>query len=501
MNTVLKKIEKVIQKNPIAEILNEQGVLSSPVKNREVIHSLLDRFIHEQDGRPPSSQAPTNSNYENPSTVSSPAKASLQNGSEDMTDAIEEFIAELASCYQLYGCPTHILEINMVRVAKGLGIDMDFACLPTHTLMSVIRNRPDGSKKKSTLFFKTTSGLNMYKLQLVDELVRRISSYATKEPPKLSGNASISLASPLIGLSLDRSDLNVDRPRTESPDITNSSGSKKSNQDLLPTKRDTVEIKIEPETHDEQLKQAILEIASFGPGFFTKNSNEGSAGNTPVEIVQASAPVSEPVTRQNSAQPSSSNKAEPMPPGGQSLLGSSAAGTPSVSKKTIRKNRRHLLLDKRYEKTFRKIAVEDGVRRLNQIKKAKSLYPIWFQWILTGFASAGCCGIFFGGNWIDTGFSFLLGLLVALLGEGNRNPNFTRIYEFIAAFVVALLTRTISNHVVPLCFSSVAISSIIWLLQGVTITLAMVELLTRKLVSGTVRLFYGIMMVRPPCMF
>lgn len=34
----------------------------------------------------------------------------------------------------------------------------------------------------------------------------------------------------------------------------------------------------------------------------------------------------------------------------------------------------------------------------------------------------------------------------------------------------------------------------IWLLQGVTITFAIVELMTKNLISGTVHLFYGIIM-------
>ncbi len=45
--------------------------------------------------------------------------------------------------------------------------------------------------------------------------------------------------------------------------------------------------------------------------------------------------------------------------------------------------------------------------------------------------------------------------------------------------------------VTPTCYKSVVLSSVIWLLQGINITLALVEILCKKLVPGTVRLFYG----------
>jgi hypothetical protein len=46
-----------------------------------------------------------------------------------------------------------------------------------------MRPGANGHMKKHTLFFKTSSGINIYKLQLVDELVRRIASYASSRPP------------------------------------------------------------------------------------------------------------------------------------------------------------------------------------------------------------------------------------------------------------------------------------------------------------------------------
>ena len=42
------------------------------------------------------------------------------------------------------------------------------------------------------------------------------------------------------------------------------------------------------------------------------------------------------------------------------------------------------------------------------------------------------------------------------------------------------------------CYGATTLSSVIWLLQGVTLTLSMVELATKNVNSGTPRLFYGI---------
>jgi hypothetical protein len=167
-------------------------------------HTLLDAFMAEQDGilqhsTPDASHeelvkrnrsAPT-SNEDHPNSIDQrDSRGSKQSAAhdlmpEEMAQQIEEFLMELSSCYQVYGCPTHVIEVNMPKVAKGLGMEVDFAVFPTHTLISITRQKSDGSKRKITQYFNTGGGLNMYKLQLVDELVRRIASYATKEPPKV----------------------------------------------------------------------------------------------------------------------------------------------------------------------------------------------------------------------------------------------------------------------------------------------------------------------------
>jgi uncharacterized membrane protein YjjB (DUF3815 family) len=113
-----------------------------------------------------------------------------------------------------------------------------------------------------------------------------------------------------------------------------------------------------------------------------------------------------------------------------------------------------------------------------------------------GVAAAGCALTFFGGGWWDASLAGGLGLLIGwmgTLGAASRGGvRFLRAYEFLAAAVGALIVRLADGLVRPACLQPVLLSALIWLLQGWTMTNAVVELATRNPISGTSHLFVGI---------
>ncbi|KAI7881244.1 uncharacterized protein EV154DRAFT_575547 [Mucor mucedo] len=79
----------------------------------------------------------------------------------------------------------------------------------------------------------------------------------------------------------------------------------------------------------------------------------------------------------------------------------------------------------------------------------------------------------FGGTWIDACISGSLGLMVAILYIlSGYFPIYARVFEISASVLVALITRALHNYC---CFTSVAMSSILILLPGYTMTVGVVK--------------------------
>ncbi|KAJ3203877.1 hypothetical protein HDU82_006233 [Entophlyctis luteolus] len=120
----------------------------------------------------------------------------------DIVDQVERFIILLIRALQGFGCPTHMLEyhVEQVRsnhasrpfkkekVSKGLGHPAVIAIFPNYVIVTFVHNynthnsatfeilrRPASAQ---TLIVHTSNTTNVYKLQLVKELCRRVASYA-----------------------------------------------------------------------------------------------------------------------------------------------------------------------------------------------------------------------------------------------------------------------------------------------------------------------------------
>ncbi|MFT5477482.1 MAG: uncharacterized membrane protein YjjP (DUF1212 family), partial [Planctomycetota bacterium] len=133
------------------------------------------------------------------------------------------------------------------------------------------------------------------------------------------------------------------------------------------------------------------------------------------------------------------------------------------------------------------LGVVDGARRLAEIESAPPPYPAVASIISFGLAS-GCAARFFGCGWQESATSFILGMSIGLLSRllaPRRNA--IRLFEPVAAFWAALASLAIAG-VIPMSASVVTLSSLIVLIPGLTLTIAVSELATRHLVSGTARL-------------
>lgn len=133
----------------------------------------------------------------------------------------------------------------------------------------------------------------------------------------------------------------------------------------------------------------------------------------------------------------------------------------------------------------------DASRELREIEKRSPRYPRWLSACSFAIASAGA-GVFLQGSWSDIGAGGFLGLVVGIITVylGSRR-RFARVLEAIAGILVASGALLIDRHLTPIATSLVTISGLVVLLPGLTLTLAVNELATRNLVSGTARLAYA----------
>jgi uncharacterized membrane protein YjjP (DUF1212 family) len=145
------------------------------------------------------------------------------------------------------------------------------------------------------------------------------------------------------------------------------------------------------------------------------------------------------------------------------------------------------------------IGVEEATQRLDEVMGAKPKFNRWFLVCVYGLASV-CVGPFaFGARLIDLPISFILGCILGVLQliVAPKSDLYANIFEITAAVVTSFIARGIGS--IPdgkggtiFCFSALAQSSIALILPGYTVLCASLELQSRSIVAGSVRMVYAI---------
>lgn len=111
------------------------------------------------------------------------------------------------------------------------------------------------------------------------------------------------------------------------------------------------------------------------------------------------------------------------------------------------------------------------------------------------FALVSCTASrFFAGGLREMSAALALGLLTGLLAWlAGRSLAVGRVYEFLVSLAVTFLAHGVASLGLPLASGQVVVAGLIVLLPGLTLTLALNELATGHLVSGTARLMGALM--------
>ncbi|KAL2008250.1 hypothetical protein VTN00DRAFT_8232 [Thermoascus crustaceus] len=144
------------------------------------------------------------------------------------------------------------------------------------------------------------------------------------------------------------------------------------------------------------------------------------------------------------------------------------------------------------------IGVEEAIQRLDEVMKQKQKFPVWLLIIMHGFASATVGPFAFSARPIDMPIAFLLGCLLGILQLvlSPRSELYSNVFEISAAVLTSFLARAFGS--IPykggrlFCFSALAQSSIALILPGYMVLCGSLELQSRSIVAGSVRMVYAI---------
>lgn len=143
------------------------------------------------------------------------------------------------------------------------------------------------------------------------------------------------------------------------------------------------------------------------------------------------------------------------------------------------------------------LRIDQALEQLEEQFSSKNLYPPWLCVLFFGFSSVAVGPFAFGGRWHDMPIAFFLGGSVGILQivVAPRSTLYNNVFEVTASIVVSFLSRafgSIGKNQDIFCFAAIAQSALALILPGYIILCGSLELQSRNIVAGSVRMFYAI---------
>ncbi|KAF9110229.1 hypothetical protein BGX27_006621 [Mortierella sp. AM989] len=136
-------------------------------------------------------------------------------------------------------------------------------------------------------------------------------------------------------------------------------------------------------------------------------------------------------------------------------------------------------------------SVEKANQELERLTLEPGLYPLWLTLLGWMGSSAFVAPLAFNGGGFDMLLAGFCGLMVGILGiVAGKVPVYGNVFEMTASILVGFVAKAFGDRV---CFSAVALAGVVVLLPGLLLTQAIMELSSRNIVSGAVKMFYALM--------
>jgi len=130
----------------------------------------------------------------------------------------------------------------------------------------------------------------------------------------------------------------------------------------------------------------------------------------------------------------------------------------------------------------------EGSKRIDSIQAEPHRYGAALTTVAFSLASAAASR-FLGGGAKEIAASALIGLVIGLLSVFvGKYQSFGKVFEFVAAGAASALAVSLTFVIGAYAVSNATLAGLIVLMPGLTLTIALIELSTRNLSSGTSRL-------------
>ncbi|KAF2451060.1 DUF1212-domain-containing protein [Karstenula rhodostoma CBS 690.94] len=141
------------------------------------------------------------------------------------------------------------------------------------------------------------------------------------------------------------------------------------------------------------------------------------------------------------------------------------------------------------------LSLDDALVALDELINRPDQHPVWLNVIMYGLASVAVSG-FFKARWIDMGPIFIMGTVLGFLQlvVAPLSKTYNTVFEISAAILMTCISRALGSIRGGnlFCFSALTQSSIAMILPGWLVLSAALELQSRAIVPGSIRLVYAI---------
>lgn len=142
-----------------------------------------------------------------------------------------------------------------------------------------------------------------------------------------------------------------------------------------------------------------------------------------------------------------------------------------------------------------RLGTVEGYRLLDEIMNRKPKFNAWWCILFYSIASLGVAPWSFGGSWIDLPICFGIGAIIAFLQfvVCPKNTLYSSVFEVTSSIVASFIARAIGsiNGGNTFCYAAIVQSPLALILPGYIILCGSLELQSRNIVAGSVRMFYA----------
>ncbi|KAL0564685.1 pheromone-regulated protein prm10 [Marasmius crinis-equi] len=138
------------------------------------------------------------------------------------------------------------------------------------------------------------------------------------------------------------------------------------------------------------------------------------------------------------------------------------------------------------------VSVADASSDLDELMRREVRYGRFQSMFIGGMCSASICSLSFGGSFVDSLAVFPLGvILVFIQGLSAKNELYSNVFEITITTLFSFISAALASSN-KICYSAVASSSIVLILPGFIVLSGALEVLSRNIVSGSVRMCYAV---------